>query len=131
MKSSTTVMFVPDFYIISPGIFMRSFSYAYNLIEKSMVPEKSMVQIDQMGFRSFTNASTALTHRHDFLIERTKHVCPTCGVGINCLFIKRIMFKLGFQYYEGYKKAVINLAVNNYLLFICNYNKAHISILMR
>ncbi|MFK3617558.1 outer membrane beta-barrel protein [Coxiella burnetii] len=102
---NTTVVFDPDFYTIKPIVSMRSFTYAYNLVGKFMA------QLGESGFRGFANAGASFTHRNDLLVKGA-HICPTFGVGINYVFIKRIMLEMGFQYYAGYGKAVINPGVN-------------------
>ena len=36
-----------------------------------------MAQVGQTGFRGFTNAGAALTHRHDFLVNGKAVINPT------------------------------------------------------
>lgn len=109
---NTTVIF--DQYSIYANIYnitrLRSYTYAYS------ISGKWMVQMGSTGLRGFATAGASLSHRNDAL-KNVYHVNPTFGIGVNYVFIKRILFELAFQYYAGYGKATMRPAVD-YIPFL-------------
>ena len=75
-----------------------------------------MVQVARTGIRGFANAGGALVHRQDALVD-VGHICPTFGIGLNYVFVQRILFEVGFQYYAGFGKAVLTPVIN-YIPFL-------------
>ncbi len=111
----TTIHFDPDnFYaggkFVDNLTTMKSHTYSFNIVAKFMV------NVLQTGIRGFANAGGAVVYRSDVLTS-IGHICPTFGVGINYVFIQRLLLEFGFQYTAGYGKATLYPAVN-YIPFL-------------
>lgn len=119
----TTVIFENQslYFMDIPGqVNMPSSTYAYNLVGKFMVP------IGHSHLRGFANAGAGLIHRRDVLVD-TAHVGPTFGIGLNEIFLSRLMLELAFQYYAGFGKATFEPAFN----FIPFLNTVHLKLSYR